>query len=203
MKKIPTVFRRHLSGRHLIYDEVVPGCEWVLAGEGVPIRKWDGTACLIRDGQLYKRYDAKNGRTPPPGFVPAQEPDPTTGHWPGWLPVGDGPEDRWHREGLSNMGDDYEAWLAADGISIDSFIRQHEGTYELCGPKILGNPERLSRHLLIPHGMHILESVPRTFDGLRDYLAAHDMEGIVFYHPDGRRAKIKGRDFGHERHLGL
>ncbi|WP_141584345.1 hypothetical protein [Actinomadura sp. WMMA1423] len=40
-------------------------------------------------------------------------------------------------------------------------------------------------------------------DGLRDYLAkldsrfapGHLADGIVFHHPDGRRAKIKRRDF--------
>jgi hypothetical protein len=45
--------------------------------------------------------------------------------------------------------------------------------------------------------------VPRTYDGLREFLATldsrfapgHLAEGIVFHHRDGRRAKIKRKDF--------
>jgi hypothetical protein len=32
--------------------------------------------------------------------------------------------------------------------------------------------------------------------------AGQDMEGIVFHHPDGRKAKIKKRDFGQKRAVG-
>lgn len=35
-----------------------------------------------------------------------------------------------------------------------------------------------------------------TFDGLREWLTSHPVEGLVFHHPDGRLAKIKRRDFG-------
>ena len=59
MRKIPSLFKRDYEGTRLVYDEVVPGSEWVLAGEGVATRKWDGTACMVRDGRLYKRYDCK------------------------------------------------------------------------------------------------------------------------------------------------
>jgi hypothetical protein len=38
--------------------------------------------------------------------------------------------------------------------------------------------------------------VPRDLDGLRGWLLAHPQyEGIVWHHPDGRRAKLKHRDF--------
>lgn len=71
----------------------------------------------------------------PAGFEPAQPgPDPITAHWPGWLPVGDVPEDRWHREALAT----------ADTLP--------DGTYELVGPKMQGNAAHLDRHILIPHG---------------------------------------------------
>ena len=96
MQKIISLFKRNYDGDHLVRDEVVPGAEWVLAGEGVATRKWDGTACKIADGLLYKRFDAKAGKEPPLDFEPAQpEPDPVSGHWPGWVPVGpDEPADR-------------------------------------------------------------------------------------------------------------
>lgn len=94
MKKIISLFQRNYETDRLVRDEVVPGAEWVLAGEGVATRKFDGACCMVRDGKLFKRYDAKNGKTPPPGFEPAQDADPVTGHLPGWLLVGDCAEDK-------------------------------------------------------------------------------------------------------------
>ena len=126
MKKIISLFQRNYDSDHLIRDEIVPGAEWVLRGEGVATRKYDGTCCMIRNGKLYKRYDLKKGRTAPREFEPAQEPDEITGHVPGWIPVGDGPEDKWHLEAFARM------------IENDSVI---DGNYELIGPKIQGNPE--------------------------------------------------------------
>ena len=156
-------------------------------GEGVATRKWDGTACLVRDNRLFKRYDAKTGRTPPAGFEPAQDaPDAVTGHWPGWLPVGDGPDDAWHRE----------AWMHS-GYSLP------DGMYELVGPKVGGNPEHVEHHLLIRHGKDVLtigwlpaKSANDLCDNLTSYLSLARIEGVVFWHPDGRMAKIKRRDFG-------
>ena len=98
MKKTLNLFKRNYGGDRLVFDEIVTGAEWVAAGEGVATRKHDGTCCMVREGRLYKRHDVKRGRHPPEGFEPAQEADEVTGHWPGWVPVGAGPEDEWHRE---------------------------------------------------------------------------------------------------------
>jgi hypothetical protein len=184
MQKIISLFKRNYDGDRLVRNEVVEGAEWVVRGEGRATRKWDGTCCMIRGGSLYKRYDAKMGRTPPPNFEPAQSrPDEATGHWPGWLPVGQGPEDRWHREAFMT----HIACHA--GTTVD-------GTYELCGPKVQGNPERLALHELIPHGAESLADAPREFNGLKGYLEKAGIEGIVWHHPDGRMVKIKAKDFG-------
>jgi hypothetical protein len=188
MKKIISLFQRNYDGDRLVRDEVVPGAEWVLAGEGVATQKFDGTCCLIQGGILYKRYDAKKGKTPPAGFIPAQpKPDPVAGHWPGWLRVGDGPEDKYFREGF----EDFKRTVG-DPLSFG-------GTYELIGPKIQGNPEGAPRHMLFRHGQNPLDDVPRDFNGIRDYLATQDIEGIVWHHPDGRMVKIKAKDFGIKR----
>lgn len=213
MKKIPTLFLRdyeHLitdfqpqeaslmpdgghelagrikdgkKGRFLATTQVTPGCEWVINGEGIATRKWDGACCKVEDGVLYKRHDSKNGKTPPEGFMPAQEPDPVTGHWPGWLKVGDGPEDKYFREAF----EDYKR--LAMGIPF-------EGTFEALGPKINGNRDGFFHHVLMPHGKEELFDVPRDFEGLKKWLSWHKMEGIVFHHPDGRMCKIKRSDFG-------
>lgn len=181
MKKIISLFQRNYEGDRLIRDEVVPGAEWVQAGEGVATRKNDGTCCMVRGGKLYKRYDARLGKAPE-GFIPAQDADPKTGHWPGWLAVGPGPEDRWHREAFS-------------------LLTPPDGTYELCGPKVQGNPEGLPTHMLLPHGTEKLEDAPRTFAELKEYLRPGHIEGIVWHHPDGRMVKVKGKDFGFKRAL--
>ena len=188
MKKIISLFQRNYDGDRLVRDEITPGAEWVISGEGIATRKWDGTCCLIRAGRLYKRYDCKRGKIPPDGFEPAQEADSTTGHWPGWLPVGNGPEDRWHREA-------YEAHHEVLA----------EGTYELCGPRINGNPEEAEEHYLVMHGevtypFRPQESPPpRDFQTLKLWLSIADVEGIVWHHPDGRMVKIKTKDFGLQR----
>lgn len=185
MKKIISLFQRNYDGDRLVRDEVVPGAEWVLEGEGVPTRKWDGTCVLIENGQMWKRYEVKKGKTPPEGFRPANDVDPNTGKQQGWLPVGDGPEDRWHREALAN-----------EDSSVDEY---EDGTYELVGPKVQGNPDQFITHYLIRHGEDLLPDTPRDYNSIRDYLSHADIEGIVWHHPDGRMVKIKAKDFGLKR----
>ncbi len=185
MQKIISVFQRNYETDRLIRNEVVPGAEWVLAGDGRATRKLDGSACMIKDGVLYKRYDAKQGKQPPWGFIPAQEADPVTGHWPGWLETGNGSEDKWFCEALLNT-------TPADNALPD-------GTYEACGPHFQKNPEGYGMDQLIPHGIANLPECPRDFDGIREYLRDRDIEGIVFHHPDGRMAKVKKKDYGMKR----
>lgn len=187
MKKIISLFQRNYDGDHLVRDEVVPGAEWVIAGEGIATRKMDGTCCLVRGGKLFKRRELKLNERVPVEFELADH-DKTTGKSVGWMPVGDGPEDRWHREA-------FEFWLNS-GHPIQ------EGTYELVGPKVQGNPEKRERHGLVFHGGRGLvldPQPPRDFAGIRDYLDGRDIEGIVWHHQDGRMVKIKAKDFGTKR----
>lgn len=183
MQKIISLFQRNYDGDRQVRDEVVPGAEWVTAGEGRATVKIDGTSCMIRGDMFYKRYDAKRGKTPPVGFEPAQEPDPVTGHWPGWLEVQESqPSDKWHMEALDNT---------------HRVLRN--GTYELIGPKVQGNPYGLASHILTAHGeSELFPDPPRTFDALKAWFADHVIEGIVWHHPDGRMVKIKRKDFGYK-----
>ncbi len=182
MQKIPTVFERDWNGdRSRVIDVVHPGCEWVLAGEGIATRKLDGTCCMVRAGRLYKRLETK--KAPPAGFEEVEF-DEKTGKRVGWVPVGDGPEDRWHREAFS---------LFSREAPVD-------GTYELIGPKVQGNPEGAATHVLVRHDdAPVYELAPLSFGPLREWLSGKDIEGIVWHHPDGRMAKIKLRDFGIKR----
>jgi hypothetical protein len=179
MKKIPSLFMRNYDGDRQVRNEVVPGSEWVMVGEGIPTRKWDGMAIRIKDGVYYKRYDAKAGRTPPPDFEPAQPaPDPETKHWPGWVPL---------------TGKELDRVVAVSRFEKD-------GTYEFCGPSIGTrhgpNPENLVMHILVEHGADMLINCPTTFSELKEYLTNNNIEGIVWEHRDGRRVKIKAADFG-------
>jgi hypothetical protein len=187
MQKIISLFQRNYDGDRLVRDEIVPGAEWVQAGEGVATRKWDGTACLVRDGKLYRRYDAKNGKAPPAGWEAAQEPDPVTGHWPGWLEVDvTAPENKWYTIAWANNQDNLP-----------------DGTYELCGPHFQSNPEHFVRDQFVQHGLGVYEDCPRDFEGLKSWFNGRDIEGIVWHHPDGRMVKIKAKDLGIKRGLAV
>lgn len=179
MNKIPTIFVRDLSKQPaLVTPEWVTGCEWVRDGEGVATRKYDGTSCLVRDGKLYKRRELRQGDVAPPDFESLGT-DENTGKTVGWVPVGDGPEDRWHREAFAAL----PFW--------------DDGTYELVGPKTQGNKDRFEVQMLYAHAKATTyPDAPRDFDGLRAWLTEHVIEGLVWHHPDGRMAKIKRRDFG-------
>lgn len=189
MRKIPTLFQR-TEDRRYVTDQVNPGCEWVLAGEGRPTRKYDGTCCLISGGVIYKRRELKDVTKAPADFEAADF-DPVTGKTVGWVPCSDTKEDRWHKEA-------FLALLSATcGVIPD-------GTYELVGPKINGNPEHFEKHALVRHGDNditsmfhwplTVESIRWAFEpGGRFDLAGY--EGVVWHHPDGRMAKLKRRDF--------
>lgn len=178
MKKIPTLFKRKFD-THRIYNEITEGCEWALK-EREATRKYDGTACMVKQGILYKRYDCKKGRAMPINGIACQpSPDPETLHWPFWIPVTDNPEDRYHREAfLQNEGD---------------------GTYELCGPKINGNPEGLATHELIPHGIIKYPKCPIDFEKIKEFLIKEGIEGIVWYGENDKMCKVKLKDYGIKR----
>jgi len=179
MQKTISLYQRNYDGDKLVRDEVVPGAEWVLNGDGVATRKWDGTCCMVRGGQLFKRLQWKEQRGPAPDTWEHWSGDAAQRSGHGWMPVGVGPEDHLHR--------------MADLTGLP------DGTYELCGPKIQHNPEHLDFYVLKRHGDEILYNAPRTFSALREWFIGKDIEGIVWHHPDGRMVKIKGRDFGIHR----
>jgi hypothetical protein len=181
MKKISTLFKKDPNDLGRVINEINPGNEWVINGEGCATQKYDGTAAAIIDGNLYKRYDVKKGRQVPPDAIPCQEPDAITGHWPHWVKCN--PDtDKYFYEAFENL----DSW--------------EDGTYELCGPKVQGNPEKLDRHKLFDHQYsRVIVPEQITFDNMRNLLSVLDIEGIVFHHPDGRMCKIRKSDFGIKR----
>lgn len=183
MKKIPTLFKRDFTNNGVIVPEYSDGTEWVVKGEGVATRKYDGTSVLIRHHKMYKRYELRPGKTPPADFEQVDH-DETTGKSMGWVQVGYGSEDKYYREAIPS-GDPDEvpsAWT--------------DGTYELLGPKVQGNPEKYESRVLYSHA-HAQQyaDVPVDFKALKDWLTDKDIEGIVWHHPDGRMVKIKKKDY--------
>lgn len=213
MKKMPCLFQRDFHergdprGPFTMRPDVAPGCEWVLYRQGEASVKLDGSACLVRDGKLYKRLDCKKDRKTgeykarPLGAIPCQEPDEATGHWPHWVPVGDEPDSRWHREAWTNEG------------CVPGVRALVDGTYELCGPRLQGNPQQLDRHVLLRHGEQVVpwdelfgqvREVDEVFafHALRAYLEREPTrEGLVFTRgvldSDGElvRCKIRRDDY--------
>lgn len=180
MKKIPTLFKRDFNNNGQIMPEYSDGTEWVLAGEGKATRKYDGTSCRVLDGKLYKRYELRDGKEAPYGFEPADVKDPETGKTMGWVEVGNGNEDKWHREAVGNP----------DNVDLP------DGTYELLGPKVQGNPDNYNVHTLVKHSdAEVYTDAPTEFEALKQWLSYKDIEGLVWHHPDGRMVKIKKKDY--------
>lgn len=195
MKKISTLFKKDPNDLGRVINEVNPGNEWVFS-HGIPSRKFDGTSSAVIKGKLYRRYDAKLFKKKrgkiiyfteeqikakiPKGAIPCQEADKKSGHWPHWIECDrNNPADKLHFEAFDDL-----------------FIFE-DGTYELCGEKVQGNPENVKGHKLIKHGIEILSLENYSFEYIKQYLTDNDIEGIVFYHiTDHRMCKIRKSDFG-------
>jgi hypothetical protein len=200
MQKIPNLFERDWKGdksRVLPVFNTQADVAWVLANEGVPTIKWDGSAVLVRGEKLFVRYDRKKGKTAPPGFEPCQEEDPVTGRCPGWIPAEGNPAAKWHLDAFNNSG----------GAALA------DGTFEALGPQHQTNPYKLPRNILVRHGAHPIDrlQVGRTAEDAFKTLKAHFtdfqfrygempetewIEGIVWHHPDGRMVKVLASDLG-------
>ena len=187
MKKIPTLFERVYEGYKIvgIKNVITPGCEEALI-KGIPTIKYDGSCCAIINGQFYKRYDCKKGKTPPKGAIACCDPDPITGHWPHWVMVNENdPSDKWFIKAYRNSVRFIYAKLP-------------DGTYEAVGQHFQGNPYQISYDILLPHGKDAIEKLPRSFEFIRNYLEHTPIEGIVFWLDGEPICKIKRTDFGFE-----
>lgn len=178
MKKIRCLFKRDFDNDGKITKEYEEGADWVVNGEGKATRKYDGTCCLIKDNVLFKRREVKNGKEIPKDFIAVTDADYNTGKIMGWMPLDE--HDKYHHEAF------------VEGLP--------DGTYELCGPKVASNPEKMPKHTLISHAhADVLENVPTDYDGVKEYLKDIEIEGIVWHHPDGRMVKIKKKDFDYSK----
>lgn len=191
MKKLKTLFIKDPQNLGRVINQVNPDNSWVFT-DGIPTQKFDGTSCAIINGKLYKRYDAKIDkntgkykRSIPDGAISCQPADKLSGHHPHWVLCNrDNNADRYHFEGF------------------DALTNKQDGTYELCGPKVQGNPEAVNQHRLVKHGTKVLDITNFSFESLKAYLSSdeNDLEGIVFHHKNSdQMCKIRKSDFGIQR----
>jgi len=187
MIKMTTLFQvsYHAKGTPGVISPVVrPENAWVYTDPTTrATRKYDGTAIAVIGGFIYYRYDAKHGKTPPEGAIPCiPEPDPVSTHWPHWV--------------LLDANYAYRNFLSE---ALLDAVPLADGTYELCGPKIGTNPERLDRHTLFKHGADVIPLGSFSFECIRDTLASLDIEGLVFHNSSGQMCKIRKTDYGFKR----
>ena len=136
---------------------------------------------------MYKRFDLNKGRKLPNTVcIPCQEADKITGHHPHWV--------------LCDRND------SSNKYHFEAFDKQirslnPNATYELCGEKVQGNPEKINGHILIEHGSEILEIGNFSFDSVKSFLRCYDdIEGIVFHDiVSDKMCKIRKSDFGIKR----
>lgn len=185
MRKIPTVFERQYENHKVVgITDKFTNKETERAFKlGLATLKWDGSCCAIIGGELYKRYDAKRGKKPPEGAIPCCEADPITGHHPHWVKCDpDNPSDKWFIEAYKNTPKE------ENGLP--------DWTYEAIGKHFQGNPYDREDDILLQHGNVVIDGVMRTFEGVKEYLESHYIEGIVFWLNGEPVAKIKRSDFG-------
>ena len=179
MKKMTTLFKKNMENLSRVTKTVNPENIWVY-DIGIATRKFDGTACAILNGRLYKRFDSKMKRKVPDGAIECSPPDEITGHHPFWVPcLRQDPSNKYHFE------------------AFDKENHLPDGTYELIGEKINGNKENILGHMLLPHGANILDLHNYSYDSIFSFLRENFIEGIVFKkNLDGRMCKIRRKDFG-------
>lgn len=179
MNKIPTLFVRDPANMARVTREVTSGCEWVLAGEGIATRKWDGTNVRVSvSGGEFRGLEKRRN--------PSRQ-EKAAGAEPGYVQC--------------NIGDPADKHIVA-AVEATDFAQWPDGSWpcEALGPKIQGGADLVPPMLIafsLPGFAETNRCTPgRDFDMLAEWLRFTRIEGIVWHHPDGRMAKIKARDFG-------
>ncbi|MFH1890482.1 MAG: RNA ligase family protein [Candidatus Kuenenbacteria bacterium] len=190
--KIESPFiRKMIGGHYIVTPEIDPEYKWVFQDEGVlAVDKIDGTnICLrIKDGKVIQIFNRKNEKYVFPPSIKQTA-------WEGAC-----------MEGIAKAIQ--KEWLK--GLS--------DGDYygELIGELINANPHKLQGHLLVPFSYLIRKchwrswiknQYPKDFDTISEWfkempslfnqtmkLEEVKAEGLVFYHPDGKRMAKLRRD---------
>jgi hypothetical protein len=175
--------------KHVGTDVVNNNSAWVFSEPARATVKRDGTGVVVTaDGEILVRRSVKKGKRVPEGFRLA-EVDAFTGHMFGVEPVA--------QSGFKAMMEE---------ALLNTVAPLEQGTFELCGPKINGNPEGFDKHVLIRHGAEVLPCIPdmRTvvpgdaFGLLKELfedLKTQGVEGVVWWGTNDKRVKLRVKDF--------
>lgn len=186
VKKMPALFSIDREA-HVATENINPNAAWIFEEPSKATLKKDGTSITVNErGEFYARRMVKKGKKAPEGFIPA-ETDAYTGHTFGLEPI--------EQSGFAKM-----FRQAAEGKVLSP------GTYKLCGPKINGNPEGLEAPALMQHGEEEASEIPdmrtmpkeEAFSQLKAIFADYKnrgIEGVVWWGADGKRAKLRVKDF--------
>lgn len=186
MPKLESPFvREMIDGKYVVTDKIAEGYEWVFEDDSVKcVEKLDGTNCsvVIENGKITSIWNRKE-------------------HIPFFN------KNKIHiTEAVLNSYGKGHLHLP-DG--------QHFG--EAIGPKINGNPYNLQTHLWLPFDTYCKDHLaykswgkyPKDFETMqkwivddlmplysyringREWSGKHFVEGVVFYHPDGRMSKLR------------
>ena len=183
MPKLESPFvRKKIKDQYVVTPEITEGYEWVFENEDViATEKLDGTnvSIIIENGKITRIFNRTS-------------------------------EIPFFNKGMTHI---------VMGV-LESFQRGYtnftDGQYfgELIGEKVQGNPMRIQGHRWIPFCSYAQDHLrykswgkyPKDFDTISRWLKEdifslyhrriHEgkvikPEGVVFYHPDGRRAKIR------------
>lgn len=189
VSKMPALFDIDREA-HVARRVLNPRVWWIFEEEARASLKKDGTSITVMDdGTLMARRSVRRGKRAPEGYIEA-EVDDFTGNSFGLEPL--------EGSGWKKMVDE-----ALGGGTLEP------GTYELCGPKVNGNPEGLVAHQLLPHGADEAVEIPdmrelaalddgEVYDRLlpifEDY-RDRGIEGVVWAGEGGKRAKLRVKDF--------
>lgn len=214
MKKIPTLFVRDYSEGGFVIPEINPVAEWVMESAYPAHRKYDGVCTgffptvkgelrihggigsdEVNDpediaGAWMARREVKQGHHFPDDFEIEQF-DPQTKKTFGWIPI------------------EYSSFYKYFQEALEGLETKYFGTYELCGPKVNGNPENFKKHKLVNHeqtelisNVHVLDfhemSVEDAYEALKETLGYMPIEGVVWRSIKHGMVKLKKRDFRYE-----
>lgn len=198
MHKIPLLFKTDEQRKYVI-PEVNRGAEWVFEEPTIAHRKYDGT-CLMRDTEDWWSRRSTKEPAKVKNFRPVVF-DAITGKHFGWEPISQSPFFKFWQEAIGQQPLDCDFLNMRDGA-------YELGTYELLGPKINGNPEKLKRHRLMPHKnaqqlgdiqhleLDLVEDVEVAYAELKRTLFYLPVEGVVFKNREMTKfAKLRRKDF--------
>ncbi len=188
MNKIPTIFERDPK-TYKVTAEIRPECLWILSEEAIATEKLDGMNVRLttRRGEIV-RVERRNNPTKQQKARGIVEP--------------------WYREAFRDAD---QHIIKATGFTDVSKWCDGEHCCEAIGPSLQNNPLGLKDPVCVSIDLGSdscclalkTQYLATDFDVFRQwilmlessYSPGHPAEGVVFHHWDGRRAKIKRKDF--------